>query len=97
MTFLMRWVISHSNLQFSYADHNLVDEEMKSPDRSNIDYILVRPTRLTDGMKAPIRFYGDNGVGMGALPGISRANVAGFLVDAVEKDTWDRTTPVTPN
>jgi hypothetical protein len=97
MTFLMRWVISHSNLQFSYADHNLVDEEIKSPNRKDIGYVLARPTRLTDGGKAPLRFYGDNGVGMGAFTSISRASVAGFLVDAVEKSTWDRSTPVISN
>lgn len=93
----MRYMISHSNLQFSYADHNLVDKEMKSPDRKDIDYVLVKPTRLTNGEKASLRFYGDNGVGMGALHSISRTSVAGFLVDAVEKNTWDRSTPVIAN
>jgi len=70
---------------------------MKSPHRNDIDYVLVRPTRLTDGEKASLRFYGDNGVGMGAFTSISRASVAGFLVDAVEKSTWDRSTPVISN
>jgi hypothetical protein len=97
MPLLMRWVIGHSNLQFSYADHDLVDEEMKSPERKDINYVLVRPTRLTGGEKAPLRFYGDDGVGMGAFQGVSRASVAGFLVDAVEENTWDMSTPVISN
>ena len=70
---------------------------MKSPDKKDIEYVLVRPTRLTNGDKAPLRFYGDDGVGMGVLSSISRVSVAGLLVDAVEKNTWDRTTPVISN
>jgi hypothetical protein len=97
MTFLMRLVIAYSNLQFAYDDHNQVDQEMKDPARKDIDYVLVRPTRLTGGPKAPLRFYADEGVGLGVLQGVSRASVAGFLVDAVEGATWDRSTPVIAN
>src|SRR5213593_3424703 len=38
LTFLMRWVIKHSNLGYSYDDHNMVNQEMKD---SNVDYVMV--------------------------------------------------------
>jgi hypothetical protein len=50
--------------------------------------------------KAPVQFHGDDGKGLGVfagMGGISRASVAACLVDAVEKSTWDRSTPVISN
>ena len=94
MTFLMRWLIKGSNLSYSYTDHNMVDKEMKE---SGMDYVLARPTRLTIGAAEPVKCYGNYGEGMGAMQSISRASVAVFLVDAVENNTWDRSTPVIAN
>jgi putative NADH-flavin reductase len=94
---VMRWAIGNTSLQYSYGDHNLVDQKLKS---SNLDFVLPRPARLTLGDKSPMVFYGDDGAGMGAfagLGGISRASVAGFLIDAVESDEWNRSTPVISN
>lgn len=90
----MRWVFSHSNIAIGYADHNQVDKQLKE---SGLDYVLVRPNRLTEGGKLPVRVFGNDGAGIGGFSGISRESVAGFLVDAVEGEEWVRMTPVIAN
>ena len=91
---LMRWVIKTSNMAVAYADHNRVDAEMKA---SGLNFVIARPTRLTEGNTAPVKTFGNQGVGLSGFSGISRASVARFLVDAVDIDTWDRSTPVISN
>ena len=97
LSVVMRLAIPKTGLAHSYADHNLVDEIMK---KSGLNYVLLRPSRLTPGEKAPVQFYGNDGKGAGCfagLGGVSRASVAACLVDAVEKNTWNRSTPVISN
>jgi hypothetical protein len=97
ITVIMRWAISNTALGHSYADHNHVDEILK---KSGLNFVLLRPGRLTMAKKAPVHFFGDDGKGLGVfagLGGISRSSVAACLVDAVEKSTWDRSTPVILN
>jgi uncharacterized protein YbjT (DUF2867 family) len=97
ITVLMRCAISKTSLGYSFADHNHVDEMLKN---SGLEFVLLRPARLTMSKKAPVHFLGDEGKGLGifaGLGGISRASVAACLVDAVEKSTWDRSTPVISN
>ena len=94
LVFFMRSLAKYSNLGVAYADHNAVDELIKG---SGLGFVIARPTRLTDGEARPVKFYGDRGEKLGALAGISRASVAKFLVDALEKNTWDRSTPVIAN
>lgn len=97
INFLMRWAITNTGLAHGFADHNRVDEILK---KSGLKFVLLRPARLTMAKKAPVRFLGDDGKGLGifaGLGGISRASVAACLVDAVEKSTWDLTTPVITN
>lgn len=97
ITVIMRWSISNTALGYRYADHNHVDEILK---QSGLNFVLLRPARLTLAKKAPVQFLGDNGKGLGVfagIGGISRASVAACLVDAVEKSTWDRSTPVISN
>ncbi|EEA28604.1 hypothetical protein TMatcc_003049 [Talaromyces marneffei ATCC 18224] len=94
ITVIMRWAISNTELANSFADHNHVDEILK---KSGMKFVLLRAARLTLGRKAPVRFLGDDGKGLGlfaGMGGISRISVAGCLVDAVEKSTWDGRTPV---
>ena len=97
ITVIMRWSISNTRLGHPFADHNHVEEILK---KSGFQFVLLKPARLTMNKKAPIQFLGDEGKGLGpfaGLGGISRASVAACLVDAVEKSTWDRTTPVISN
>ena len=92
LIFIMRWIVKGSNLGLSYEDHNLVDKEVRA---SGLDYVMVRPTRLTEGEAKPVKTFGNTGKGVGS--GISKKSVAVFLVDAVEKNTWDKTAPVISN
>ena len=94
MILLMRWAIAHTELALSYADHDMVDQEVK---KTGMKYVLVRPNRLTNGIKAPVKVFKEDGADMGGFMSISRASVANFLVDAVEQSTWDRRTPTIAN
>lgn len=94
---LMQWAIFNTSLKHPFIDHNHVDEILK---RSGLNYVVLRPARLTLAKKKPVQFLGDDGKGLGVfagLGGISRASVAACLVDAVEKSTWDQSTPVISN
>lgn len=98
ITFIMRWAIGHTSLGYSFADHDLVDGILK---KSGLEFVILRPARLTMGKKAPVHYLSDdgkdNGKGLGpfaGLGGISRASVAACLVNAVEKNTWNGSTPV---
>lgn len=93
--FLLRLLFRHSNMRFTYEDHDAVEEELVRQ-RGAVPYVLVRPTRLVedgeeDGMAARV-FDGDGTVGM--METISRSAVARFLVDAAESDDWDGKAPI---
>ena len=97
ITVLMRFSISRTSLGHTFEDHNQVDATLK---KSGLQFVLFRAARLTMAKKAPVQFFGDEGKGLGVfagLGGISRASVAACLVDAAEKGTWDRSTPVITN
>ena len=87
--------IKTSNMSHQWEDHAHVDRAMK---QSGLDYVLVRPVMLKEGEPKPISFFGDKGVkGVGLTSSITRRSVSRFLVDAVEKSEWDRSTPVITN
>jgi hypothetical protein len=48
---LIRWMITRTNLSYTYADHNLVDTEIRNTDT---DWTLLRPVALTRN-RAPER------------------------------------------
>jgi hypothetical protein len=92
--FLMKWLIKWTNMSAAFTDHDMLDAEIKKTD---LDWVLVRPNMLKEGGKAEVTVFGEQGQGVPAFGGITRASVAGFLVDAVEKSTWDRKTPCIAN
>lgn len=97
INFLMRFAISSTSLGHQFKDHDKVDEILK---KNGTNFVILRPSRLTNGKKAPVNYLGDEGKGQGVwagMGGISRASVAAALVDAAEKSTWDKTTPVISN
>lgn len=83
-----------SNMSYQFKDHDLVDTEVKA---SGINYVLVRPSMLTEGPPAPIREWGEKGVGVGMLYKITRESVAEFLVDAAVEAKRNRETVVITN
>ncbi|MCJ1351302.1 MAG: hypothetical protein MMC33_001286 [Icmadophila ericetorum] len=91
---LIRLIFKYSNMSYQFEDHGLVDQEMKA---SGLNYVLVRPTMLAEGEAQPIKEFGNTGRGVGVTSKITRKSVAVFLVDAAEKNKWDKTTPVLTN
>ncbi|RDL42303.1 uncharacterized protein BP5553_02282 [Venustampulla echinocandica] len=91
---VLKAVIHHSNVKLSFDDHNLLENEIKA---SGVNYVLAKPTMLSDDGPKPIKHYGENGKGYGMTSKTSRKSVAWFLLEAAEKNDWDRTTPVIAN
>ena len=94
MHFLLRLTVKYSNMSYQFEDHGLVDQEIKA---SGLDYVLARPTMLAEGDAKAIKEHGDLGHGVGLMDKITRKSVAAFLVDAAERDQWNRKTPVLTN
>lgn len=70
-------------IKASFADHVIQEQEIQ---QSNLDWIIVRPAKLTDGPKTDNYKVGIP-LPMGLNAKISRADVAGFLL----KQLWDDT------
>ncbi|KAL2880440.1 hypothetical protein SGCOL_004160 [Colletotrichum sp. CLE4] len=94
----LRALFNHTNMKHTLDDHNAVDTLIKG-DAGNdaVDWVLVRPPMLIEGEKLPVKVYTDEGSGVCWMPKITRRSVAGFMVDAVEKDDWNRSAPVVTN
>lgn len=76
---LIRWMIGHSNMAYSYRD--LAKMEAVFAD-STLDWMAVRPTTLTEGPPTDtvrvVDYYG-------LLTRVSRGDVAAWILDAVER------------
>ena len=92
--FVMRHLVRKSNMALSYEDHDQVTKDIIATD---LDYVLVRPTRLAEGEALPVKVDEKNGENVGSFSSITRASVAKFLVDAAGSKEWDRTAPVLSN
>lgn len=99
---LMKGVFTHSNMSLQLEDHNAVDAETRADfegDKGSLDFdfVFVRPAMLAEGPAAPVKTYPDDGKGAGFMPKITRASVANFIVDAVEKPEFVGKSPVITN
>lgn len=94
---IVRMVVDYSNLKISFADHEQVEKILKEEASKDdkFKWVEVRATGLDDKEKKEIKFWGNEGKGVGWW--ISRKSVASFLLDAVEGDEWDGQTPVISN
>lgn len=84
----------HSNIKFTYEDHEAVEAELKGADKG-IKWVIVRPGRLTegdDGSEAKVWPAEKGRVGL--MSKASRGAVARFLVNAAERSEWDRKDPI---
>lgn len=59
---------------------------------SRVDWVLVRPTILTNGRLTKQYQVGED-LTVGLFPRISRADVAHFMLDQLESDEWLHRTP----
>lgn len=78
-----------------FEDHDAVDSELRA--ETELEWVLVRPARLTEGAKMAVKDLGDTGEKAGFFASVSRASVASFLVDVVESNEWNRRSPVIGN
>jgi len=84
-----RWLVKKSNLRYPYADLLRTEGLIK---RTSLEWTAVRPTVLTNSKKivpAKVSYPGDKPSSLS----ISRASVASFILDALEKDLCVRETP----
>jgi putative NADH-flavin reductase len=86
----LRWMFTHTNLKYTYADHNLLDTEIRNTDT---DWTLLRPAALNNKPSAGKIAVTDI---HGAKPSfaISRAAVAHFAVDVIDADAHIREAPI---
>lgn len=90
---VFRALIKVSNVKASYDDHHGVDQLLRT---SDVDWTLARAVVLTDKpMSGPTRAAEAGSEKPGAR--INRADLARFLLDTVEKDTWIRKAPLVWN
>ncbi|HEX5657145.1 MAG TPA: NAD(P)-binding oxidoreductase [Polyangiales bacterium] len=91
--FWFRAVIKASNIKIGYADHNGVDALVR---KSNTDWTLVRAVGLDDepaGSHGPLHTTEVGGPKPSALT-VTRADVATFCLDCVDKNAWIRRSPI---
>lgn len=88
---LMKSVMKWSNMAQTLEDHDMVDKIVR---QSGVNFVLARPTVLKGEEVTELKELGDHGEKAPFMPSISPNTVAGFLVDVIEKDTWDGRTPV---
>jgi putative NADH-flavin reductase len=86
----LRWMFTRTNLKYTYADHNLLDAEIRDADT---DWTLLRPAALNN--KASTGKIAVTDV-HGPKPSfsISRAAVAQFAVDVIDSNAHIREAPI---
>ncbi|MGR3934375.1 NAD(P)-dependent oxidoreductase [Streptomyces sp. BRA346] len=90
---LMRAFIRGSNLKTGFADHDGVDRTVRA---SGTDWTLARAVALSDRTAGcPVR-AAERGTDKPGMR-INRADFAGFLLEAVEKEAWIRQAPLVWN
>jgi putative NADH-flavin reductase len=86
MGFLVRKLLLDLILRRPFEDHERQEDLVR---KSNLDWVIARPGRLTDG---PALGKTVKSTTLAPMPGaISRADLAAFLVEAAEQDKWNRT------
>jgi putative NADH-flavin reductase len=81
-----------SSMAAHFGDHEAVESKLRT--EKGIDWVLVRATRLMEGEQRAVREFGDDGARAGFFASVSRSSVARFLVDVVEGEKWNGSTPV---
>jgi putative NADH-flavin reductase len=86
----IRWMITHTNLSYTYADHNLIDTEIRDTDT---DWTLLRPAAFNKKPEAGKIAVSDI---HGPKPSfsISRAAVARFALDVIDDGAYIHETPI---
>ena len=81
--FVLKALVINWLLKIPFQDHERQEQLVKG---SGLDWVIARPSRLTNG---PARKQYEKRVAIEPVPSmISRADVAGFLIDACESQQW---------
>ena len=88
---LIRWMITRTNLRYTYADHDLVDTEIRSTDT---DWTLIRPVAFNKKAGAGEIATTDVHGPKPASFSISRPAVAHFAVDVIDAGSHIRQAPI---
>jgi putative NADH-flavin reductase len=87
---LGRWVVAPLLMRNVVADHEAKERIIQ---RRDIEWVIVRPPRLTNGPRTGAYRSGAHIAATSAVPVISRADLAEFMLDQVSDDTYLRATP----
>jgi len=91
---LFKALVKLSNIKVGYEDHHGVDQLVRAS--SGIDWTLARAVALTDKPRSgPVRAAEAGTEKPGAW--INRADLAQFLIQTIEDDTWIRKAPLVWN
>lgn len=88
--FYFKYLIVPFILKKGFADHALQEEHIK---RSQLDWVIVRPGNLTDGVRTGTYQHGFSPATPHLKVKISRADVAEFMLKQLTTDTYLRKTP----
>jgi putative NADH-flavin reductase len=90
LPFHMKYLIVPLFLRHAFADHERQEACIKA---SDLDWIIVRPTALTNGPRMGIYRHGFPVTERGVRLKISRADVADFMLKQLSDDTYLFKTP----
>lgn len=88
--FIVYRLVIKPTLQRIYDDAKIFEEAVM---KTNLDWTIVRPGRITDGKKGSGYTVSPRFLPESKTLGISRADLAGFIVDEVEQGKFIRGTP----
>lgn len=83
----LRFFVTKLILRVPLADHNINEQRIAN---SNLEWIIVRPSSLNDGVVTGNLNHGIEKVVLKGNPTISRANVAAFMLKQAVDDTYIR-------
>jgi putative NADH-flavin reductase len=89
LSFLGKYIMAPLVLHNVAADHEVKEALIK---QSRLNWIIVRPPRLTKGRRTGAYRSGERIVATSIIPTISRADVADFMLKQLTDDTYLRKT-----
>jgi putative NADH-flavin reductase len=90
LSFLGKYIVAPLVLRNVVADHEVKEELIK---QSRVNWIIVRPPRLTNGQRAGAYRSGECIGANSFIPTISRADVADFMLKQLTDDAYLHKTP----
>jgi putative NADH-flavin reductase len=86
---LGRFVVRDVLLRRAFRDKDAMEEYVE---RSSLEWTIVRPTRLTEGSRRGDYRAGER-ISPGLVSGVSRADIADFMLSQVERTDFLRKKP----